>query len=224
MGGGGGNVQISQGERQLADLSLEQWNDYKVNYQPLDQQMIARSGDKNRNRTNGINMATGGAGQAFDAAEKGVMKSLSVGGVNPNSGRGVSVIADMKRGRGVSVGKAGVSSEIETDKRYAGTMFNTAAHGRGVKGVALNGINATAVRSHNNAVSDAKFKSDENVAMINGISKAAGAAAGIGMAVTGGGPNGAASGWEAFNGSRDAGGSVMDSFGVMRGQMQANRN
>jgi len=79
------------------------------------------------------------------------------------------------------------------------------------------------VRSHNNAVSDANFKSAKNVAMINGISKAAGAAASLGIGITAAGPNGAASGWEAFNDSRDAGGSVMDSFGSMRGQMQSNR-
>jgi len=219
---GGGGVQISQGERGLADLSQEQWLDYKKSYQPLDAQMLTRAQDKNRARTIGSNMATGGAGQAFDQADASVMRNLSASGANPNSGRGISAISNMKRARGVSVGRAGVGSEIEADKRYAGGMFNAAAHGRGVKGIALNGINTTARISSQNAIYDAKFKADESAAMINGISKAAGAAATAGMAATAPGANGEASGWETFKNARASGATFGEASGMGFDQTRLN--
>ncbi len=224
MSGGGGGVQVSTGERQLADLSQEQWNDYKANYRPLDSQMITRAQDKNRARTIGSNMATGASGQAFDQADAGVMRKLSASRVNPNSGRGISAISNMKRARGNSVGRAGVGSEIEADKRYAGGMFNVAAHGRGVKGIALNGINTTARISSQNAIYDAKFKADESAAMIGGISKAAGAAATFGMGITAPGANGAASGWETFSNARDAGATFGEAAGMGFDQTRLNRS
>jgi len=209
--GGGSSVQVSPGERQLADLAQQQWNDYKAMYQPLDKQLLARAKDKNRNRTKGINIATGGAGQAFDAADANAMKGLSAAGVNPNSGKGVSVISSMKRGRGTSVGKSGVSANIAADQRYAGRMFNAAAHGRGSQGIALNGIYKTAALSNQNAIADANYRTQQNTAMVNGISTVAGA--GIGMGARRG-ANGEQSGFSAYGNARNAGATISEALGI----------
>ena len=181
MGGGSGGVSISPGERTNADIAQQQWNDYKTMYMPQDTQMIARAQDKNRGRTLGVNMAAGGAGLAYDAATQGVIKNLESSGVNPNSGKFAMATADMSRSRGSGVGKAAVGGDISADKRYAGGMFNVISHGRGQQGIGLGGIRDSAMVQSSAAINDAMWKSRENAAMTQGLTKLAGAGIGYGI-------------------------------------------
>jgi hypothetical protein len=224
MGGGGGGVAVSPGERMQADLAQQQWNDYKKNYQPLDKQIVARAKNKDRGRTLGINMAAGGAGQAYGIAERRALSSMNRRGSNPNSGNYMMGLNGEKRAAGAGIAKAGVGSNIAADKRYAGQMFNAIAHGRGVKGIGVDGIGATARLSNQRSLAESQYRSAERAATMSAVGTIAGVGA-YGVArVTAPGANGAASGWDAYSQARDAGAGFGESFGIMRGQMAANRS
>jgi len=224
MGGGSPSVQISPGERALADISEKQWNDYKTNFAPLDKQIIARAQDKNRGRALISNMATGAAGQAANAAEQTIKRRMMGRGVNVNSGSFMQGLGNAQRARGAGVGLSGAKADTASDQRYARTMMNAIAHGRGVKGVGVQGMNSAASLSSRNAISQANYQSQANAARMSAIGSIVGMA-GAGVAgITAPGANGAASGWGAYSQARDAGAGFSESFGIMRGQMAANRS
>ncbi|MDX8382859.1 MAG: hypothetical protein R8M45_02180, partial [Ghiorsea sp.] len=93
------------------------------------------------------------------------------------SGNFMAGLNGITRDKATGVSKAAVGADVAADRRYAGTMVNAIAHGRGVQGMGIDGINSYARNSNANAASEAAYRSAQRGATMS----AAGSAIGLGV-------------------------------------------
>ena len=84
--GGGGSVQVSPGERELADLAQQKWQDYQRTGVPMERKYAARTLAANRLDQRRLGVAGVTAGQAIDKGQANANQIMIARGINPSSG------------------------------------------------------------------------------------------------------------------------------------------
>ena len=160
-------VQVSPGERMLADLAEEQWNEYKRRFVPLEEANAARAMAKL-------------PGEHERAIGKSVADTYSqngsqIRGLNPNTGRIANLgVADMA-GRSAAFGE-----RAQTGEDYA-RKLNAIQTGKGLSASSIAGLSSSAqIQARNEALrEETKAAISQNNASMYG--SLAGMATGAGM-------------------------------------------
>lgn len=181
MSGKGKYVEQSEGERMLADLSEEQWNDYQDRFIPIENAYMERLDSIRDERPLATGRAAASTTQAFDAAHKDVMEGNMQRGAGPGSGRFSAGLADMAVAEGGSKGNAIVRADRDTEKRYYAGQQQIVNLGRGVATDANLGMRRSAGLESATARSDAQAASTVSGAWYGAAGTVAGAAGRAGL-------------------------------------------
>lgn len=189
---GSGKVKVSQGERDLADLSEEQWQDYQSRYVPLEKHYAEQLDRIPDQRPLATGAAAADTAQAYDGAMGEARGAQFAAGVNPNSGRSVMGLADATGKRAAATAGATTSADQTTDDRYWGGQSQLMALGQGQSQQANLGYRATAGLDSAGAVSQASADALRDESRWNAIGTAVGVGGRYGLdAVTSGPSSGA---------------------------------
>ncbi len=176
MSGDGDYVQESEGERMMADLSEEQWQDYQDRFIPLENQFMKRVDNIRDERDLAVGRAGATVTQAFDDTHKNVIDMNTRRGAAPGSGMFNAGLADASVAEAKSKGTAMVGADRNTEKRYYAGKQQVVNMGRGVATDANLGMRTMAGLDAATARSDAQAASTVNRAMWDAAGTAAGVA------------------------------------------------
>lgn len=176
MSGGGGYVEQSEGERMLADLADEQWDDYQARFIPLENAFIGRMENVRNERPLATGRAAATVTQAFDPAYEDVGRTMIQRGAAPGSGAFTAGLADIAAAEGSARGKAVVAADRDTENRYYAGQQQIVNLGRGVATDANIGMRRMAGLGDATARADAQASMTESDAIHGAIGTVAGAA------------------------------------------------
>lgn len=176
MSGGGGYVEQSEGERQLADLADEQWADYQDRFIPLENAFMDRMEGIRDQRPLATGRAAATVTQAFDPAYDEAGRTMIRRGAAPGSGAFAGGLADIAAAEGKSRGSAVVSADRDTENRYYAGQQQIVNLGRGVATDANIGMRRMAGLGDATARADAQASMTESEAIHGAIGTVAGAA------------------------------------------------
>ena len=158
MGGGGGEIEETEYEKELGKIYAEQWDYYKQNIVPVENQVIDDAKSSNdaityQNIADDVNL---GYRRSFAETSQNAANSMAANGVNPNSGTfksGISKLSDIEAS---TTADATTRSQIAGQERYIDKMSNVMAMGQGEAQDSVASLNDIAVSSQRKA--SARFK------------------------------------------------------------------
>ena len=177
MGGGGNYVQVSPGERAMADLAMQQWMDYKKRFQPLERKFVKELTNEKYRRGIKLGQANAGASQAVDKALSAQRTRALAAGINPNSGKFASLTQSGARGAAVGKTMAGMSNQIKADR--VSNLGSAIQVGRGIKSIGTAGYKDSARLGLSQAMATAELNNFQD----NALGNVAGTAAGMYLAM-----------------------------------------
>jgi len=183
-------MSINKGERELADLAMEQWNDYKSRFQPLEHRYatdMANVSQAERDKAVAGSMANvqKNASQGVNA----LMEQSGAAGVNPGSGKSMGLVSSFsdKMAAAGGAGAAGANDAV-AGRQWAG-ITKSMRQGRGQASGSVAGITASAQLSAQNDALKSKVNDAIKSSNYNLYGNLAGMAAGAGMYYYGGRDN-----------------------------------
>lgn len=129
----------------LGDLAMDQWEDYKSRFLPLEKSFAARMMDDSPAKRNQV--VSGAMANVQDAMAKGneaMTKRATGAGINPNSGRVMGIGAEYAgtMGKSAAIGAVGADDSV-TGGRWAG-MTKSMRMGRGQASQSIAGLTSSA--------------------------------------------------------------------------------
>lgn len=176
MSGKGKYVQQSEGERMLADLAEEQWQDYQTRFIPLENSFMDRMENIRDERPLATGRAAATVSQSFDPAYTEVAGQKIVRGAAPGSGAFAGGLADVAVAEGKSRGRAVVAADRDTENRYYAGQQQIVNLGRGVATDANLGMRRMAGMGAATASAEAQASTIESNAWNEAAGTVAGAA------------------------------------------------
>lgn len=167
---GGGEIEETQAERALAEVSANKWVDYQEKFVPLENQYMQSVEDlnsdatKQRVRSNAASKVYGQAsGQNF-----GLSKSTFGAGLDPTSGRFKTKSNALQRAIQKTADNAANNSEFAAENSYIQGMGNIVAMGNNQETAAMNSMSHIANTASGEAINDARmdfqdYQSDQKV-------------------------------------------------------------
>lgn len=174
--GGGGEVSASPGEVAQAQLSQQQWEDYKDRFVPLETEFFGVVDDIKDSRGKAMGAASADAESAYSDASDVVKTRALASGVNPNSGKFMATLGDLSLEKADARSKGVVNADAGTDARYLAGLDQIVGMGRGVARDASIGYGQMASIGANNARSDALADATKSAALYDAAGTVAGAA------------------------------------------------
>ncbi len=161
------STQKNPGERMLADLAEEQWNDYKSRFVPLEEANAARA----RAKLPGEHERAIGKSVADTYSQRGEQ----IRGINPNSGRIAGIGVADAAGRSAAFGE-----RAQTGEDFA-RKLNAIQTGKGLSASSIAGLSSSAqIQARNEALRDeTKAAISQNNASMYGSLAGMGAGAGM---------------------------------------------
>jgi len=179
--GGGGGVQISQGERDLADLAEQRWLDYQHDGVPMERKYAARTLAANKIDSRRLGIAGATAGQIIDKGQNQANQGMILRGINPSSGAFISNNSGSERAAGV--GSALAAQNSSNTAGYLAGLDRAVKVGHGLSVSGQQGISHAAGLQLASNIGRAQAAQIES----QGIGQAIGA--GIGTFIGAGGPS-----------------------------------
>lgn len=160
-GGGGSNeVPETEAEKQLAKISIGEWNRYVTAYKPVEEKFINTVKATGGDYSNMEGKASMANEAAFDKANNAEAKTLQQHGVNPNSGAGLTAVTDTAAHQADSGASGVTSADVAVKNRENQGLLSAVQMGRGQAVNAVTGfgdIASNSVRTaENNAAMDAQ--------------------------------------------------------------------
>ncbi|RMH34827.1 MAG: hypothetical protein D6694_14995 [Gammaproteobacteria bacterium] len=175
--GGGSYVQVSPGERAMADLAMQQWMDYKKRFQPLEKKFVKELTSEKYRRGIKLGQANAGASQAVDKTLASQRTNAFAAGINPNSGKFAAMTKSGARGAAIGKTVAGMSNQIKADR--VSNLGNAIQVGRGIKSIGTAGYKDSARLGLSQAAATAELNNFQD----NALGNVAGTAIGTYMAL-----------------------------------------
>ena len=175
-------MSVNPGERALADLSMDQWNNYKTRFKPLEKryatdQMSASREAKDKVVLGSMANVQKSAGEGFST----LMANGAGAGINPNSGKMLGLTSKFGAGMASAAGSgAAGANDAVSGQKWAGTA-KAMRMGRGQASSSIAGLTASEqLRAQSEALRERTNASiqSSNYSMYGNL---AGMAAGAGM-------------------------------------------
>lgn len=181
--GGDGEIKETEDEKAFAEVVAQKWNHYQSKYPELEQKYMDRVDNMDSGAAMGF--AEGSANRhvrsAFSDARENVRHGLNTAGVNPNSGRAKTTMADMAAREGESGGENTTrAANSQKDEQVTG-IENIIALGQGKSNTATAGMGGLADASADRAAQDAAEAFNESANLQDAVGKVAGAATSYGL-------------------------------------------
>lgn len=181
MSGGGDYVEESPGERALADLSEDQWEDYQDRFIPIEHAFMDRVDDIRDERPLAVGRGAATATQAYDDAYDTVNNQNMQRGAAPSSGAFMAGLDSVGMKEADTKGRMMVGADRETEERYYAGKQQVVNLGRGQSTQASLGMRRSAGLDAATARSDARAAST----VTNAKWGATGTLAGVGTRMVG---------------------------------------
>ena len=180
-------MSIDKGQREIADLAMEQWTDYKTRFKPLEKQYAAdmmnvSEADRSKAIAGSMANVQKNSSQGFDT----LMRQSGAAGVNPASGKSMGLVSDFgnKMGTAAGTGVAGANDAIE-GRRWAG-ITKSMRMGRGQAAESVAGLTTSAQLRMQNEALKTQTENAIKSSNYNLYGNLAGMGAGAGMYYAGG--------------------------------------
>lgn len=151
MSGGADEIEESEYDKRIAQISAAKWADFKKTYQPLEGEFKERVMDLGKGFTS--DRLAGDAAQSVSQA----IGAERVAG-QPGGGRFLMNLRGREIGRAAGVGGAVSSSQVQSRARYMSGLENIIAMGRGIENTGMDGLTLQAgidaQRQYGRAVAD----------------------------------------------------------------------
>lgn len=169
-------VKETEYEKELAKVMGEEWDYYKTNIVPIENQVIAEATDSNKNEvyneiSKNTNLATT-VNNSKSLAD--VETSLQASGIDPSSGKYTETTQKLSDLNAVDSAKAQTTSEIQGQNRYIDKLSNVVSMGQGEATGAVSSLNDLASDSQRQAANQMAINQQE----ANNINGAIGAIGG----------------------------------------------
>lgn len=159
MGTKAGQVQETPAQRALAEHAVNQLQDYKQRWLPVQQQFARQIAEQGAPDSAARRLAAGKSSTdtaiAFDKAGKGLEASLSNAGVGPGSSRANLALTGLDTSAAASKATGGMMSDQMLDDAYIQGLSALTALGRGERATVGSSLSAQAQQSNAQAQADA---------------------------------------------------------------------
>lgn len=176
--GGGGKIQETALDKELASIGVERYDNYVKRYIPIEDYAIdkvlqGREGDREEAR----GVSNVGYEQAFAQAPAQTVAGAGAANLGSiDSGRAKLGLAGVGLDKSMAKGLGAVDTNLGSEGRFAGNIQSLVNIGQGKAGQALSGLTSAANVASRQAIMDA----EASAAARNAIGSAIGTAAGIG--------------------------------------------
>jgi hypothetical protein len=163
-------------EKELAKVMGEEWEYYKTNIVPIENQVISEALSSNDESvyneiSKNTNLATTTSNSKSLAA---VESNLQSSGVDPSSGKYKETTQKLSDLNAINSAKSQTSSEVQGQNRYIDKLSNVVSMGQGEATESVSSLNDLAEDSQRQAASDSSINQQE----VNNINGAIGAVGG----------------------------------------------
>ncbi|WBA13837.1 hypothetical protein [Salinivibrio proteolyticus] len=180
MGGGGKQkVKETAAQKAAADVARKQWDLYQSDFKQFEDNFIERVSAFN-SATNMADVKQAvdvGYNKAYTKSRDETAQSLSASGINPNSGKFQSTMANMATDQALDQSDTTNRAQSSEQDKYLAGLSDVTAIGLGQKTGALEGIGDVANTSLRKATEDAEKDFNKRSSNL----QLAGAAAGVGL-------------------------------------------
>ena len=179
-GGGGSNeIQETEAQRALAEVSSQQWSIYKNELSQFENMFIKKVDDLNSQNEHDklAGAALVGTGQAFGEVREKTADNMAASGIDPTSGRYQEAMRDLETEQALSQTDTTNRAQTSQQDKYVAGLKDVVAMGSGQKAEALSGFGDIAANSLQKAAGDAYRNWNDKQALMGGIGTVAGMAA-----------------------------------------------
>lgn len=182
MSGGGGDNEIeeTESERALADVSIQRWNDYQRRFVPLENRLFGEVRTTEGEMQQGLGRAAAATEQQFAPAREQLRENLFQRGFSPNSGGYLANMAGLKRDESLAGGMNQVGMANALDTQELAGLQGLVSIGRGQSTNAFNDFGQQATSANRQAINDATQALNERLSDKAAVGSAIGT--GLGMA------------------------------------------
>lgn len=191
FGGGGDNkIEETADQRELAEIGLEQFDQYMAMYPDVENQFFEDVERMNTSQSyeRGAGYAATNVSSAYSDANQDMVNSLTRSGVNPNSGTFTQAINTSASDEGTARFNNANQTQQAIQDSYLQGKSNIVSMGQGLETQAIQGMGNIAAESGRNAINDAYRSYDKSAGKRAAI--ATGVGAGLGA-------------WDGYRNSRE---------------------
>ncbi len=156
-GGSGGEIEETSDQKELAQIGIDQWNDYQQMYPEVEQEFFDSVGRLNSAGTKqrAANDGAVNTGSAYSDVREGALESLSSQGVNPNSGGFKQAITGIGESESMSRTHNANQTQQAVQDSYLQGKASITGMGLGQQAEAIQGFSQIASDSGRKAIDDA---------------------------------------------------------------------
>jgi hypothetical protein len=178
MGGGGGGIEETEGERAQAEVAVKRWADYQEVFKPYENKFMGDVNELNSaaNYQRAEELAISPLAASFAEQGMKIQKRNMASGINPNSGKFKSINSEITSSQASAELDTASRANVTQQERYIGGLQNITAMGQGQATTAMNGMADIAQMSQRNARSEAQ----DALAKRNNVQSGVGAVVGAG--------------------------------------------
>jgi len=157
-GGKAPEVEETEAERALAEVSAKQWQDYKTDFVPLENQYMKRVDDINgsANMQNMEASGIAGVNEQVSGSNGKMERSMFAGGIDPTAGKFKTKSAALNSAIRKTAENAGSNARFSAENAHIQGVSNIVSMGNGQEAVALNSMSGLARNATNEAIGDAR--------------------------------------------------------------------
>jgi len=183
MGGGGGGIEETEGERAQAEVAVKRWADYQKIFKPYENKFMGDVDELNSqaNYKRAEELAMSPLASSFAEQGMQIQKQNKARGLNPNSGKFKSMNNEITGSQASAELDSSSRANVSQQERYLGGLQNITAIGQGQAATAMNGMADIAQMSQSNARSEAQDALSKRSNIQSGVGAIVGAGTSYGL-------------------------------------------
>lgn len=175
-------VKPSAVEIELSKINQEALQTYKQKYYPTEQKFVKDIANSEAPaQARAVNDAAVSQEQAFSREQPGLQLGAAQAGIDPSSGRGMSINSGLNRDKANAKTQSTANANTAATKGYLGNLTSLVGQGKGQQGNALQLGGNVADAAQRQSILDARAAAAARSAVQGGLGTAAGYTAAYGM-------------------------------------------